>query len=94
MRTTFLRSKKEFAFQTKPSESSLSSGECRNIVPLEQNPAASTKREQTALVVVCFLFAGVGDENFTLRSRMEFAFQSKPWGARSPKASDRNIHLW
>ena len=23
-----------------------------------------------------------------------FAFQAKPWGARSPKASDRNIHLW
>ena len=28
-----------------------------------------------------------------LRARIGFAFQVKPWGARSPKASDRNIHL-
>ena len=33
-----------FAFQTNPSESLLSGGECRNIAPKEQNPAASAKK--------------------------------------------------
>ena len=47
----------------------------------------------TIFTVVLLFFVDVDDENFTLRSRMEVAFQAKPWGARSPKASVRNIHL-
>lgn len=50
------------------------------------------KREKRVLAVLFSFFVGVSDENFTLRSRMEFVFQTKPSKACFSAASAEILH--
>ena len=86
MRTTFLRSKKEFVFQTKPSKSLLFSGKCRNSALKGSTSTLRPKRDRVALAMTLSLFLLVDvllDSTPFAPCAKEFAYCTQRCRARS-----------